>query len=84
MYLGYTNEIPLPNRDLGLYDVNSFIFDLQVKEAAPRRSASIRLSHAPQPSYRGADPILEGPVYTGYAGCDQAGSSRGYQPEHAG
>ena len=28
MYLGYTNEIPLPNRDLGLYNVNSFTFDL--------------------------------------------------------
>ena len=49
MYLGYTTEIPLPNRNLGLYIVNSFTFDLQVKEAAPRRSASTRLSHAPQP-----------------------------------
>ena len=28
MYLGYTTEIPLPNRDLGLYNVNSFTFDL--------------------------------------------------------
>ena len=47
MYLGYTNEIPLPNQDLGLYDVNSFTFDLQVKEAAPHRSVSARLTHDP-------------------------------------
>ena len=47
MYLGYTIEILLPNRNLGLYTVNPFTFDLQVKEAAPHRSASARLSHAP-------------------------------------
>ena len=40
MYLGYTNEISLPNRNLGLYTVNSFFINLQVKEAAPRRSVS--------------------------------------------
>jgi hypothetical protein len=28
MYLGYTTEIPLPDRNLGLYVVNSFIFEL--------------------------------------------------------
>ena len=68
MYLGYTNEIPLPNQDLGLYTVNSFLINLQVTEAAPRRSASARLTRNPQPRYRGDDPIPEGPVYTGYAG----------------
>ena len=68
MYLGYTNKILLPNRDLVLYAVNSFTFDLQVKEAAPRRSASARMTRNPQPRYRGDDPIPEGPVYTGYAG----------------
>jgi hypothetical protein len=47
MYLGYTNEIPLPNRELGLYTVNSFLINLQVSEAAPRRSASTRLTHNP-------------------------------------
>ena len=45
MYLGYTNKILLPNRDLVLYAVNSFTFDLQVKEAAPHRSAFARLTH---------------------------------------
>ena len=68
MYLGYTNEILLPNRDLGLYVVNSFTFDLQVKEATPRRSASARLTHNPQPRYCGDDPIPEGPTFTSYAG----------------
>jgi hypothetical protein len=47
MYLGYTNEIPLPDQNLGLYTVNAFIFDLQVKEAAPRRSAYVRLTRNP-------------------------------------
>ena len=28
MYLGYTNEILLPNRDLGLYTMNSFLINL--------------------------------------------------------
>ena len=34
MYLGYTTEIPLPDQNLGLYAVNSFVSDLYVKEAA--------------------------------------------------
>ena len=68
MYLGYTNEISLLDRNLSLYAVNSFTFDLQVKEATPRRSASTRLTHNPHPRYRGDDPIPEGPAYTGYVG----------------
>ena len=76
MYMDYTNEIPLPDQTLSLYAVQSFVFDLQKKEAAPRRSASVRLTHNPQPQYRGDDPILEGPAFTSYAGWDQLGSSR--------
>ena len=45
MYLGYITKVLLPNRDLGLYVVNSFTFDLLVREIAPRRSASARLTH---------------------------------------
>ena len=82
MYLEYTNEIPLPNQDLGLYAMNSFTFDLQVKEAAPRRSASTRLTRDQQPRYRGTDPIPKGPAYTSYASQDQPGSSHMYQTEH--
>ena len=84
MYMDYTTEIPLPDRNLGLYAVNSFVFDLQVKEAAPRRSASMRLTRNPQRRYHGDDPILEGPAFSSYACWDQAGPSRVFQPEHAG
>ena len=44
MYMDYTTEIPLPDRNLGLYAVNSFVFDLQVKKAAHHRSASVRIT----------------------------------------
>ena len=49
MYMDYTNEIPLPDQSLGLYVVQSFVFDLQVKEAVPHRSTSARLMRNPQP-----------------------------------
>ena len=68
MYLGYTTEIPLLDQNLGLYAVISFVFDLQVKEATPHRSASTRLTRNPQPRYRGNDLIPEGPAFTIYAG----------------
>jgi hypothetical protein len=67
MYMDYTNEIPLPDQALGLYAVQSFVFYLQVKEAASRRSVSARLTHNLQPRYRGDDPIPEGPTFTSYA-----------------
>ena len=47
MYMDYTTEIPLPDRNLTLYAVDSFVFDLQVKEVAPRKSASARLTRNP-------------------------------------
>jgi len=34
--------------------------------------------------YLGDGPIPEGPAFTSYAGWDQPGFSRMYQPEHAG
>jgi hypothetical protein len=73
MYVDYTNEIPLPEQNLGLYTVQYFVFDLQVKEAAPCRSAFVRFTRNPQPKYHGDDPILEGPAFTSYA--DQPRSS---------
>jgi hypothetical protein len=84
MYMDYTTEIPLPDRNLGLYAVDSFVFDLQWKEAAPYRSASTRLTRNLQPQYCGDDPTPEGPAFTSYAGWDQARSSHRYHPEHAG
>ena len=68
MYRVFSTEISLPNRNLGLYVVDSFTFDLQAKDAAPHRSASARLTHAPRTRYYGAHPIPKGPAYTGYAG----------------
>ena len=47
MYVDYTTEFPLPNQNLSLYAVDSFIFDLQRKEEAPRRSASARITRNP-------------------------------------
>ena len=84
IYMDYTTEIQLPDQKLGLYAVDSFIFDLQVKDVAPRRSASTRLTHNPQPRYRGDDLISEGPAFTSYAGWDQPGSSQMCQPEQVG
>ena len=75
MYVDYATEFLLPDQNLGLYAVDSLIFDLQRKEEAPRRSASMRITHNPQPRYRGDDPILEGPSFTGYTRFDQAGPS---------
>ena len=39
MYLGYTNEILLPNQKLSLYTVHFFLINLQVLEVAPCTSA---------------------------------------------
>ena len=47
MYVDYTTEFLLPDRNLGLYAVDSFVFDLQRKEEAPRRSASMRITRNP-------------------------------------
>ena len=75
MYMDYINEFLLPNRNLGLYVVDSFVFDLQKIEHAPVKSASTRITHNPQPWYHGDDPISKGPAFTSYAGFDQAGPS---------
>ena len=47
MYMDYPNKILLIDQSLGLYAVQSFVFDLQVKEVAPRQSASTRLMRNP-------------------------------------
>ena len=70
MYVDYTTEFPLPNRNLGLYAVDSLVFDLQRKEEAPHMSASMRITCNLQPQYHGDDHNLEGPAYTGYTGFD--------------
>ena len=47
MYMDYINEFPLPDRNLGLYVVDSFVFDLQKIKQAPHRSASMRITRNP-------------------------------------
>jgi len=47
MYVDYTTEFPLPNRNLTLYAMNSLVLDLQRKEEAPRKSASARITRNP-------------------------------------
>lgn len=44
IYRGYTKEIPLPNRNFGLYSVYSLTLPLERNDAAPRRSASSRMT----------------------------------------
>ena len=63
MYVDYTTEFPLPNRNLGLYAVDSLVFDLQRKEDHSQPAASVFL---------GDDPIPEGPAFNGYIRFDQA------------
>ena len=75
MYVDYTTEFPLLDQNLGLYAMDSFVFDLQRKEEAPSRSASARITRNLKPRYRGDDPILEGFAFTGYTGFDQTGPS---------
>jgi hypothetical protein len=57
MYTDYTTEFPLLDRNLGLYAVDSFVFDLQKKEEAPCRSASARITRNLQPRYCRDDPF---------------------------
>jgi hypothetical protein len=80
MYTDYMNEFLLPDQNLGLYAVDSFIFDLQRKEEAPHRSASTRITRNPNPQYRGDDPALEGPAFTSYTRFEQAEPSQVHHP----
>jgi hypothetical protein len=47
MYTDYTTKFPLPDWNLSLYAMDSFVFDLQKKEEAPRKSASARITRNP-------------------------------------
>ena len=82
MYRSYTTEIPLPNRNYGLHDVQSLTIDLQKNEAAPRRSASTRITHTSHPQYYVIDPTPQEPAYASFIGFEQAGPSHLFQQEH--
>jgi hypothetical protein len=61
-----------------------FVLNLQKKKEEPRRSASARITHNPNPRFRGEDTTLDGPTYTSYAGFDEAGPSLVHHPRHVG
>jgi hypothetical protein len=72
MYKDYTNEFEMPDQNLGLYMMESFVFDLQKKGEEPRKSASARFTRNPNPRYRGEDTTPAGPAFTSYIGFNQA------------
>jgi hypothetical protein len=84
MYKDYINEFEMLDRNLGLYVVKSFVFDLQKKGQEPHRSASARFTRNPNPRYRGEDTAPVGPTFTSYVGFDQAGPSMVHHPGHDG
>jgi hypothetical protein len=83
-YKDYINEFEMPDQNLGLYVVEPFVFDLQKKGQEPRRSASVRFTHNPNPRYHGEDTAPAGPAFTNYVGFDQAGPSLLHHPGHDG
>jgi hypothetical protein len=84
MYMDYTNEFLLSDRNLGLYAVDSFVFDLQRKEEAPHRSASVRIMRNLNPRYCGDDPASKGLAFTSYTRFEQAEPSQVHHPQHIG
>jgi len=71
VYKNFDNEYDLPNRELGLYTVESFVFDLQTGRVSVGRSPSAHFAGTQRPSYHGADCTRQGPTYTAIIGFDQ-------------
>jgi hypothetical protein len=84
MYKDYINEFEIPDQNLGLYVVESFVFDLQKKGQEPRRSASARFTRNPNPRYHGEDTAPAGPAFTSYARFNQVGPFVVHHPGHDG
>jgi hypothetical protein len=80
----YINEFEMPDWNLGLYVVESFVFVLQNKGQESHRSASIRFTCNLNPRYRGEDTAPVGPAFTNYAWFDQAGPSMVHHLGHDG
>jgi hypothetical protein len=60
IYKGYTNEYPLPDRNLGPYSLESFFLPLQKEGLILGRSPSAHITRNQQPHYRGADAASAG------------------------
>jgi hypothetical protein len=70
IYRGYTNKVSLPNRNIGLYAVQSLTMNLQKNEAAPHRSASARITRTSHPQVYATDPTPEELAYASYTGFE--------------
>jgi hypothetical protein len=75
IYKHYSNEYVLPRRDLGLYSVDKFVFEMQSGRQIVGRSPSARFTRNQQPQYQGADATSVGLAYTDFIGFEQAGPS---------
>jgi hypothetical protein len=78
MYKGYTNEIELPDRSIGLYVVENFILELQKLGRKVGRSPSARMTRNQNLRYKGEDATPPELAFTSYFGFDQPGSSHAH------
>jgi hypothetical protein len=76
IYKGYTNKYPLPDRNLSLYSIESFVLSLQKEGLILGRSPSARITRNQQPQYCGADAAPAGPAFTHFVGFEQANPSQ--------
>jgi hypothetical protein len=70
MYKGYTNEIELPDRSLGLYVLENFVLELQKSGRGVGRSPSARMTRNQNPRYQGEDATPPESAFTSYFGFD--------------
>jgi hypothetical protein len=71
LYMVYDNNarLRLPNPELSLYSVRTYLIDFQaplVSKRAPQRVASTRMAYQGEPSWYGADPGPERLAHTSY------------------
>jgi hypothetical protein len=78
MYKGYTNEIELLDRSLGLYVVENFVLEFQKLGRQVGRSPSARMTRNQNPRYQGEDATPPEPAFTSYFGFDQPGPSHAH------
>jgi len=72
IYKKYRNEYELPDRELGIYSVNSFTF---LENTNIGRCPSARISRVPRTVYTGADLAPSGPAHFYYTNFDDPGAS---------
>jgi hypothetical protein len=78
MYKGYTNEIELPDRTLGLYSMENFALDLQKPRQAVGRSPSTWITRNLNPRYQGEDATPPKLAFTSYIDFNHLGPSHAH------